>query len=266
MNRRAVITDERELLDRICRVIREVEPRARVTLYGSRARGDAQPDSDWDLLVVLDGAVDRHRERAVHERLLELTVEFGTSLSALILSAGDWNSPRMRVSPLRANVEEDGIELTPNAGGSRAEARPLTGEEMAEAREDLIRDWLERAHVALGEAELLANGGFWNTCVSRLYYACFYTVSALLFHHGYRFGKHSSVQSLFNQYFSHTGRVPPDFVALYNQLYEARPQADYKAFVRFQEQQVRPWIAAAPRFVAFIEELLQRPTAEPPAP
>lgn len=35
----------------------------RVLLYGSRARGDFQPDSDYDILVVLEGPVDRWPEQ-----------------------------------------------------------------------------------------------------------------------------------------------------------------------------------------------------------
>lgn len=42
----------------------------RVLLYGSRARGDHQPDSDYDVLVVLEGPVDR---RAELERLSALS-------------------------------------------------------------------------------------------------------------------------------------------------------------------------------------------------
>ena len=34
--------------------IREAEPSAQIILYGSRARGDAREDSDWDVLVIVD--------------------------------------------------------------------------------------------------------------------------------------------------------------------------------------------------------------------
>jgi predicted nucleotidyltransferase len=35
---------------------------ARLILFGSRARGDAEPESDYDVLVVLRGVVDPNEE------------------------------------------------------------------------------------------------------------------------------------------------------------------------------------------------------------
>ena len=128
---------------------------------------------------------------------------------------------------------------------------------MAEARDDLAREWLERARRSLHGAELLAAGGEWNDCVSRLYYACFDAVRALLLQQGFRFSKHSSVHGLFNQHFGKTGAVAPDLIDLYNTLYRERDRADYSPFVRFEESTVRPWLADAARFITTVEELVQ---------
>jgi uncharacterized protein len=38
----------------ISKNIRLIDPKADIILYGSRARGDERPDSDWDILVLTD--------------------------------------------------------------------------------------------------------------------------------------------------------------------------------------------------------------------
>ena len=55
---------------------------------------------------------------------------------------------------------------------------------MSEARETLLHYRIERARDTLVEADLMAEAGHWNACVNRLYYVCFYAVTALLLKHG----------------------------------------------------------------------------------
>jgi uncharacterized protein (UPF0332 family) len=123
-------------------------------------------------------------------------------------------------------------------------------------RDVLIRYRLERARETLVEADLMAQSGHWNGCVNRLYYACFYAVTALLLRHDLSAGKHAGVRSLFNRHFVRPGTISAILGKLYRDLFESRQQGDYQDLVRFEEQQVRPWISEAHRFVAHIEELL----------
>jgi predicted nucleotidyltransferase len=102
---------DRALLVRARDAVHAVEPGAAVILYGSRARGDATADSDWDLLVLVEGRVDRDRERRIHDRLYDLELETEAVLVALVHSRDDWNSPLYRAMPLHANVEREGIVL-----------------------------------------------------------------------------------------------------------------------------------------------------------
>lgn len=54
MNREAIDRTEAGTLDEIVRrIVAAIDP-DRIILFGSRARGDARPDSDYDLLVVKD--------------------------------------------------------------------------------------------------------------------------------------------------------------------------------------------------------------------
>lgn len=255
------------LLDRVRDAVREIEPGARVILYGSRARGDADPESDWDLLVLLDGPVDRRRKEAVRRRLLNLMLETNTALSAVVHSKDEWSSPRYRAMPLHANIMRDGISLNDPPqplANLNADNSPPDEEDrlMSEAREEIIRHHLDQAREAMAAAESTALSGQWNSCVNRLYYACFHAVTALLLRHGLSAARHSVVQSLFNQHFGRTGLIAADLRNLYNTLFEKRLDADYGEFIWFREAEVRPWLDRAKHFVARIEELLSAPPAE----
>ena len=64
----------------------------RVLLYGSRARGDAGPESDVDVLVVLVGAVDPVVEIARTEHLVaDLSLEHDLVLSRVFLSLEEYD-------------------------------------------------------------------------------------------------------------------------------------------------------------------------------
>ena len=52
------------------RIVRLVDP-VRIILFGSRARGDQRPDSDYDLLVILDTVDDRRATRIAIRRSFE---------------------------------------------------------------------------------------------------------------------------------------------------------------------------------------------------
>lgn len=259
MNVQTYINKEKALLNHIGEVIRQLEPSAQIILYGSRARGDAARDSDWDLLVLLEGPVDHQREDALHSRLLDLGLDTGAVISAVIYGKEKWTSPRLRAMPFHENVTREWIALLAGDGVQPSMWQfPTELEEQAvnEAREDLVRYRIDRAKETLSEAMTMAQAGHWNGCVNRLYYACFYAVTALLLRHQMSSHRHSGVQALFNQHFGGAGLIAPELRALYNDLFKARLDADYADMVDYDESQVRPLIAEAERFVQRIEELL----------
>ena len=58
-----------ELLEQVKQAVREVEPVAEIILYGSHSRGDAQAESDWDFLVLIEGPIDDERIDRIRHRL-----------------------------------------------------------------------------------------------------------------------------------------------------------------------------------------------------
>jgi uncharacterized protein len=64
------------VLDEIVDRISSMEHPERIILFGSRARGTARPDSDFDLLVIKESQEPRYRRSApLYTRLADLPVE-----------------------------------------------------------------------------------------------------------------------------------------------------------------------------------------------
>lgn len=90
--------------------INAIDPKADVILYGSRARGDERPDSDWDILILTNNAVDVVTERKFRNKLYDLELETGEALSVFVYSKNDWQT-RQRITPFFHNVSREGIRI-----------------------------------------------------------------------------------------------------------------------------------------------------------
>lgn len=98
------------ILQRVKHNISEIDPTAKVILFGSRARGDERKDSDWDILVLTGYPVDLEKERKFRNHLYDLELETGEPFSLFAYSESDWNS-RQKITPFYFNILKEGVEL-----------------------------------------------------------------------------------------------------------------------------------------------------------
>lgn len=94
----------------IRQTINQVDDKAEVILYGSRARGDERKDSDWDILVLTDYTLDLNRTRAFRYPLYDLALELGEQFSVFVRSKNEWKT-RQRITPFYESVKQEGIQL-----------------------------------------------------------------------------------------------------------------------------------------------------------
>ena len=95
---------------RIHEEIRAVDPTAQVILFGSRARGDAKIDSDWDVLILIDSPVTVDIERAFRYKLFDLELETGEVFSTFIHNKKVWNA-KHKVTPFYKSIKKEGVRL-----------------------------------------------------------------------------------------------------------------------------------------------------------
>lgn len=129
---------------------------------------------------------------------------------------------------------------------------------MTSAEIEYVRHRLARAQSAVGEAELLISGGFTMAAVNRMYYACFYAVSALLYSQGYSSSKHSGVVALFDRHFIKTGVLAREMGRFYHDMFDRRQESDYKAYVSLDRADVEAWLDQTRGFVEQSTDWLSR--------
>lgn len=95
-----------------CRnAVKDFDPSAEIILYGSRARGDAKLESDYDLLVLIDGEITLKREDDFRRRLFPIELETGAVLTVILTNKKDWNSSLYDAMPLYQNIKREGVIL-----------------------------------------------------------------------------------------------------------------------------------------------------------
>lgn len=100
-----------KILQRIKVLVQQREPSAKIYLYGSRARGTAKPDSDWDLLILLNkDNITNEEEQNITYPLYDLEFEIGEVISPMVYSEKEWNS-KYRITPFYSNVMKEGLLL-----------------------------------------------------------------------------------------------------------------------------------------------------------
>jgi predicted nucleotidyltransferase len=80
-------------------------------LYGSEARGDAHPDSDIDLLVLVDKDKLSYADKdSIIASFYDIELETGVIISTLIMPRKEWEN-RPFFTPFQYNVNKEGIIL-----------------------------------------------------------------------------------------------------------------------------------------------------------
>ena len=99
-----------QVIQRIKELGQQILPEgASLWLYGSRARGEARPDSDYDLLILLDKDEITSKDFGYSHAFFWDGLKVGEEVNAHIYTKSDWN--KWTCAPFNENVEEDKVVL-----------------------------------------------------------------------------------------------------------------------------------------------------------
>lgn len=119
-------------------------------------------------------------------------------------------------------------------------------------RKDVVAYRLENAQNTLAEVQSHIGNGFYNTAVNRMYYACFYAVSALLIANGIQVKSHEGVRQQLGLHFVLTGKISKELGQFYGLLFSKRTAGDYEDFLTHNKETAD---ALYPRCVEFISQI-----------
>jgi predicted nucleotidyltransferase len=105
------VRNKDQILQQIKSAVLLSEPDATIILYGSYARGDQKPESDIDLLILLNREkITFADEKRIAFPLYDIEFETGQIISPVVLARRDWET-RHRITPFYENVTLEGIVL-----------------------------------------------------------------------------------------------------------------------------------------------------------
>ena len=100
-----------EIIKTIQEILRRVAPDATAILFGSEARGDARPDSDIDVLILVDKEkISLQDRQTITFPLYDVELDTGIMISPKVFSKQVWEE-KMSITPFYRNVMKEGILL-----------------------------------------------------------------------------------------------------------------------------------------------------------
>ena len=100
-----------EALRQIKREVMAGFPVVDFVLYGSAARGEADEESDLDLMIVVSEPISRFKRHEITDIVFDVNLQFGTNFSTLVVDQQSWNVGMISVLGLKDEILRDGIRL-----------------------------------------------------------------------------------------------------------------------------------------------------------
>lgn len=125
-----------------------------------------------------------------------------------------------------------------------------------EERTEVVRYRIQNAESTMAEVESHKINGFYNTAINRMYYACFYAVSALLVANKIEVKSHEGARQQFGLHFVRTGKISPELGKFYSLIYAKRTSGDYEDFINHDLETVEKFQPQAQNLIEQIKVLL----------
>jgi predicted nucleotidyltransferase len=100
---------EKKAIREATRTLKEKFPVKEVVLFGSKARGDDDPDSDIDLLLVTTRSLEWRERQAIIHALFDLGMEHDVIFSILDTTESDFDKGIFTAFPIYKEIKKEGV-------------------------------------------------------------------------------------------------------------------------------------------------------------
>ena len=100
---------DREAITAATVLLKKCFPVVSITLFGSKASGRDDAESDIDLLVLTSRKLDWRERDAITDALFDVEMANDVVISTLVLPAEEWENGPYRVLPIHDEVDREGV-------------------------------------------------------------------------------------------------------------------------------------------------------------
>jgi uncharacterized protein len=100
-----------QALDKIQQGINLLFPIEALILYGSVVRGEADNESDIDLLIITTQVLGRTERHAITRLIFTVNLEYDTNFSSMVVDKQSWEKGAISVSPIHREILSEGINV-----------------------------------------------------------------------------------------------------------------------------------------------------------
>jgi predicted nucleotidyltransferase len=100
---------ESQALQKIKSIVTTRFPVERMALFGSVVRGEADEESDIDLLVVTKRPLDRQERHQITDIVCEVNLDYGTNFSTLVVDSQAWDHGPISLLSIHEEIQREGV-------------------------------------------------------------------------------------------------------------------------------------------------------------
>ena len=123
-------------------------------------------------------------------------------------------------------------------------------------KEKIIKYRINRANETIDEVQLLIDNNKNILAVSRIYYGCYYVLSALALKYSFDTSSHGKLIGWFNKEFIKSGKIDKKYGQFIHKAFDERSTSDYADFVEYTKNEVVTSFTGMKAFINEIENLI----------